>query len=42
MGNGAMVKVLALLIALTMSCGLAAGVTISLASTSQEHVASGY
>jgi hypothetical protein len=37
-----MVKVLALLIALTMSCGVAAGLTISLAPASAERIASGY
>jgi hypothetical protein len=37
-----MVKVLALLIAVTMSCGVAAAVTISLAPPSAEQVAAGY
>ena len=37
-----MVKVLALLIAITMSCGVAAAVTISLAPPSAERVVVGY
>jgi hypothetical protein len=37
-----MVKVLVLLIAITMSCGVAAAVTIGLASVSAERVAAGY
>ncbi len=37
-----MVKVLALLIAITMSCGVAAAVTINLAPPSAERVVVGY
>jgi hypothetical protein len=37
-----MVKLLALLIAITMSCGVAAAVTISLSPTSAERVLAGY
>jgi type III secretory pathway component EscS len=37
-----MVKLLALLIAITMSCGVAAAVTISLAPQSAERVVAGY
>jgi hypothetical protein len=37
-----MVKLLALLIAITMSCGVAAAVTISLAPPSTERVVAGY
>jgi hypothetical protein len=37
-----MVKLLALLIAVTMSCGVAAAVTISLTPPSAERVAVGY
>lgn len=37
-----MVKLLALLIAITMSCGVAAAVTISLAPPSAERIVAGY
>lgn len=37
-----MIKVLVLLIAVTMSCGVAAAVTISLAHQPTERVADGY